>query len=45
MRMTLRDRMPEACKATLAFERCTKDGEIERTDLLAVLRCRGEVCG
>jgi hypothetical protein len=45
MRMTLRDGMPEACKATLAPKRCTKDGEIEGTDLLAALRCRGEVSG
>lgn len=45
MRMTLRDGMPETCKATLALERRTKDGEIEGTDLLAVLRCREEVCG
>ncbi len=45
MRMTLRGGMSEACKAALALERYTKDGEIEDTDLLAVLRCRGEVRG
>ena len=45
MRMTLRDGMPEACKAILGSEGCTRDGEIEGNDLLAVLRCRGEVRG
>ena len=45
MRITLRDVMSEACKATLALGRCTKDGETEGTELLAVLRCRGEVRG
>lgn len=45
MRMTLRDGMPEACKAALGLERYTKDGEIENDDLLIVLACRGEVRG
>ncbi len=45
MRMTLRDGMPQACKAALGLERCTKDGEIEGTHLRAILRCRGEVRG
>jgi hypothetical protein len=45
MRMTLRDGILEACKAILGLERCTRDGEIEGNDLLAVLSCRGEVRG
>ena len=43
MRMTLRDGIPDACKAILGPEGCTRDGEIEGKELLAVLRCRGEV--
>jgi hypothetical protein len=45
MRLTLRHRTPEACKVTLSLEGCTRDGETEGNDLLAVLRCRGEVRG
>ena len=45
MRLTLRDRIPEACKVIVGLEGCARDGEIEGNDLLAVLCCRGEVRG